>query len=56
VRFYRSPRHLQLAGDFSIVTALQEQLYDLLFARSQPDGLLCHSLLSSFDHCDSYLR
>jgi hypothetical protein len=29
-----STRHLELAGDFGIVTALQKQLDDLLFARS----------------------
>jgi hypothetical protein len=32
VRFYRSPCHLELARDFIIVAALQEQLDDLLFA------------------------
>jgi hypothetical protein len=35
-------RHLELAGNFSIVTALQEQLDNLLFARTQPNGLLRH--------------
>jgi hypothetical protein len=31
---YSSARHLKLAGDLGIVTALQEQFDDLLFARS----------------------
>jgi coenzyme F420-reducing hydrogenase delta subunit len=32
VRFHRAPCHFELARDFIIVTALQEQLDDLLFA------------------------
>jgi hypothetical protein len=32
--FHGSARHLQLAGDFGIVTALQKQFDDFLFARS----------------------
>jgi hypothetical protein len=39
---YRSTRHLELAGDFGVVAALQKQFDDLLFARSQPNGLLVH--------------
>jgi hypothetical protein len=34
VSLHGSARHLQLAGDFGIVTALQKQFDDLLFARS----------------------
>jgi hypothetical protein len=37
-----SARHLQLAGDLGIVTALQKQFDDLLLARPQPNGLLRH--------------
>jgi hypothetical protein len=37
-----SARHVELAGDFGVVTALQKQLDDLLFARSEPNGLLRH--------------
>jgi len=37
-----SARHLELAGNFGIVTALQKQFDDLLFARSKPYGLLHH--------------
>jgi len=32
--FYGSTRHLELAGDFGIVTALQKQFDNLLFSRS----------------------
>jgi len=39
---YGSARHLQLAGDLGIVTALQKQFDDLLLARPQPNGLLRH--------------
>jgi hypothetical protein len=39
---HSSAGHLELAGDFGIVTALQKQFHDLLFARSQPNGLLRH--------------
>jgi hypothetical protein len=34
MRLYRSARHFELAGDFCIVTTLQKQLDDLLFARA----------------------
>jgi len=44
-----SARHLQLTGDFGIVTALQKQLDDLLLARSQPNGLLVHHYPHSLD-------
>jgi hypothetical protein len=37
-----SPRHLELTGDFGVVTTLQKQLYNLLFARTEPNGLLHH--------------
>jgi hypothetical protein len=39
---YGSARHVELAGDFGIITALQKQFDDLLFARPQPNGLLHH--------------
>jgi hypothetical protein len=32
--FYGSARHLELAGNLGVVTALQKQFDDLLFARS----------------------
>jgi hypothetical protein len=44
VRFYRSARHIQLPRNFGIVTALQKQLYDLLFARAEPNGLFPHQV------------
>jgi len=34
VSFHSSARHLELAGNFSIVAALQEKFDDLLLARS----------------------
>jgi hypothetical protein len=40
--FHRSPRHLQLAGNFSVVTTLQKQLDDLLFTWAQPNRLFLH--------------
>jgi hypothetical protein len=39
---YGSARHLKLVGDFCIVTTLQKQFDDLLFARPEPYGLLRH--------------
>jgi len=42
--FYGSARHLELTGNFGVVTTLQEQLNDLLFARTQPNGLFFHDL------------
>jgi len=46
--FYRAARHVQLGGNFGIITALQKQLCDLPFARTQPYGLLLHQTLPSF--------
>jgi hypothetical protein len=43
VGFDGSPRHFELTGDFGVVTALQEQFDDLLFARAQPYVLLLHT-------------
>jgi hypothetical protein len=40
--FHGSPGHLQLTCNFGIVTALQKQLDDLLFAWAQPNSLLLH--------------
>jgi hypothetical protein len=40
--FYSSAGHLKLTGNFGVVTTLQEQLNDLLFARPQPNGLILH--------------
>jgi hypothetical protein len=44
-----SARHLELAGDFRIVTALQKQFDDLLFARPKPNVLLVHYSPSGLD-------
>jgi hypothetical protein len=37
-----APRHFELAGDLGVVTTLQKQFNDLLFARTEPNGLLLH--------------
>jgi len=42
--FHGSSRHFELIGDFSVVTTLQKQFHNLLFARSQSNGLLFHQL------------
>jgi hypothetical protein len=39
---YSSPSHLELASDLGVVTTLQKQFNDLLFARTEPNGLLLH--------------
>ncbi len=44
--------HLELTGDFSVVTALKQQVDDLLFARPQTN----HFLLHTFPHHDFAAR
>jgi hypothetical protein len=40
-----APSHMELAGNFSVVTSLQEQFDDLLLARTQPNlGLPGHRI------------
>ncbi len=48
--FYGSACHFELAGNFGVVTALQEQFDDLLFAGPQANGGIRHvaSLLAFF--------
>jgi hypothetical protein len=48
--FHGSPGHLQLTCDFGIVTALQKQLDDLLFAWAQPNSLFLHRFPPVFWH------
>lgn len=43
--FHGSPRHIELSGDFGVVTALQKQFDNLLFARAEPNSLLLHPIL-----------
>jgi hypothetical protein len=43
--FYGSPRHIELAGDLGVITSLQQQLNDLLFAVTEPNGMLLHPIL-----------
>ena len=40
--FYSSPCHRELGGDFGVVTTLQKQFNNLLFARTEPNGLILH--------------
>jgi hypothetical protein len=40
----RTPGHLQLFGNLRIVTALQQQIGDLLLPWTQPNGLVCHAV------------
>jgi hypothetical protein len=40
VSFYGAPRHLELAGNFGVVAALQKQLNNLLFPRTETYFLL----------------
>ena len=46
--FYGSHCHLELGGNFGVVTTLQKQFNNLLFARTEPfaftgpNGLLLH--------------
>jgi hypothetical protein len=49
--FHGSPRHFELAGDLGVITALQQQFYNLLFARTEPNGLLLHPFLPFVDLC-----
>jgi hypothetical protein len=42
--FHSSPRHLELSGNLGVITTLQKQFYDLLFARTQPNSLLHHPI------------
>jgi hypothetical protein len=44
---YRTPGHLELFGNFRIVTALQQQIGDLLFPWTQPNWLIFHVNSSS---------
>jgi hypothetical protein len=44
-----SPCHFQLGGDLGVITALQEQLNNLLLPWTEPNGLLLHSNLPLLD-------
>jgi hypothetical protein len=47
---YRSPSHLELSGYLGVVTPLQKQFDNLLFARTEPNGLLLHSNPPHFEN------
>jgi hypothetical protein len=42
VSLHGSTRHLELTGNLGVVTALQEQFYNLLLPRPEPNGLRRH--------------
>jgi hypothetical protein len=44
VGFDRSAGHLELFGDFGVVTALEKQFSDLLLSRSQSNRFIVHSV------------
>jgi len=43
--FYGSPCHFELTGNLRVVTSLQKQFNNLLFAGTEPNRLLLHSIL-----------
>lgn len=47
--FHSTARHVELPGNFRVVTALQQQLGDLLFPKAQLDGLFLHVYLPGDD-------
>jgi len=47
---HRATRHLELAGNLRVVTPLQEEFDNLLFPRTQPNGLLLHQTSPLFWH------
>jgi hypothetical protein len=42
--FHGSPCHLQLVGNLGVVTALEKQFDNLLFARTEPNSLFFHPI------------
>jgi hypothetical protein len=42
--FHRSSSHVELTSNFGIVTALQEQFDNLLFAWAEPNRLFHHQI------------
>jgi len=46
-----APRHVELGGDLGVVASLQQQVYDLLFARTEPNSLVLHPILPFFLSC-----
>ena len=49
--FHGTPCHVELGSDFGVIASLQEQVYDLLFARTEPNSLLFHPILPFFWIC-----
>jgi len=43
--FHGTPCHVELGGYLGVVASLQQQVHDLLFARTEPNSLLLHPIL-----------
>jgi hypothetical protein len=46
--FHRTPGHVELHGNLGVVTALQKQFDNLLFAWTEPNSLLLHPIPPPF--------
>jgi hypothetical protein len=44
MRLHSSPRHVELCGNLGIVTTLQKQFDNLLFAWTEPNSLILHPI------------
>jgi hypothetical protein len=42
--FHSAPRHVELSGNLGVITALQKQFDNLLFAWTEPNSLFLHSI------------
>jgi hypothetical protein len=54
--FYGSHCHFELGGNFGVVTTLQKQFNNLLFARTESNGLLLHLIPSFLFYSSSPIR
>jgi len=52
---YRTPGHLELPGNFRVVTALQQQIGDLLLPWTQPNWLVFHVSSSQELNCTTLM-
>jgi hypothetical protein len=51
MRFHSAPRHVELSRNFGVVTTLQKQFDNLLFAWTEPNSLIHHSIpLTKISH------
>ena len=56
MRFHSAPRHIELRRNLGVVTTLQKQFDNLLFAWTQPNSLVLHPipLLFASPHAHSW--